>query len=234
MRVVIRKILLVICIVTFLVSGGMLAKYFYVNHQAEKQFETLKVDFSIKDLYKQNKDTYGWIYVKDTNINYPVMYTPDDPEHYLRKDFNEDYSVNGTPFIDGHTDLKKSSNMIIYGHHIKSGAMFQNLVKFDKEGYYKKHGDITLETVKYGTKKYKVFAFGKTSATAKGFNVYDYVNVTTESQFNQYIKGLKSISEYDTGITPTYGDKIITLSTCNYHTDNGRYVVAAVEVDEEK
>lgn len=230
---VIRKILLVICIVTFLVSGGMLAKYFYVNYQAEKEFEELKIDFSIEDLYKKNKDTYGWIYVKDTNINYPVMYTPDEPERYLRKDFDKKYSVNGTPFIDGHTNLEKSSNMIIYGHHIKSGAMFQNLVKFDKEDYYKNHSDVTLETVKYGKKKYKVFAFGKTSATAKDFNVYHYVNVTDESRFNEYVRGLKSISEYDTGITPTYGDKIITLSTCNYHTEDGRYVVAAVEVEDD-
>ena len=233
MRNVIRRILLVICIITFLISGGMLAKYFYVNHQSEKKFEKLNIEFSIEDLYKQNKDTYGWIYVKDTNINYPVMYTPKDPEHYLRKDFEKKYSINGTPFIDGHTDLENSSNMIIYGHHIKSGAMFQNLVKFDKEGYYKKHDDITLQTVKHGTKKYKVFAFGKTSATAKDFNVYNYVNIKDKYKFNEYVRGLKAMSEYDTGITPTYGDKIITLSTCNYHTDNGRYVVAAVEVDEE-
>ncbi len=231
MKNVIRRILLVICIVVFLASGFKLGSYFYKNYQEEKEFKALKIEFSMEDLYKQNKDFYGWLYVKDTNINYPVMYTPKSPEFYLRKGFDKEYSLNGTPFIDGYTNLANSKNMIIYGHHIKSGAMFQNLVKYDDDGYYEKHKDITLDTVKYGKKKFKVFAFGKTDALAKGFNVYDYVNVSTEGRYNEYVRGLKNLTAIDTGITPKFGQQIITLSTCAYHTEEGRYVVAAVEVN---
>ena len=73
MKNVIRRILLVICIVVFLASGFKLGSYFYKNYQEEKEFKALKIEFSMEDLYKQNKDFYGWLYVKDTNINYPVM-----------------------------------------------------------------------------------------------------------------------------------------------------------------
>lgn len=232
MKEVIRKIVLVICIIVFLVSGGMLAKYFYDGYVVQKEFKALKTDYSLEDLQKQNSDIFGWLYVKDTKINYPVMFTPESPEYYLRRNFKKEHSMAGTPFVDGYTDMENSYNMIVYGHHMKDGTMFNNLLNYDEEDYYKEHQTVELETLSYGNHKYKVFAFGKTDATQEGFNVYDYVNIKTKSQYNSYVQGLKTMTPYDTGITPEFGQKIITLSTCSYHSDEGRYVVAAVEIDE--
>lgn len=229
----VRKLLLAICLIVFLVSAGMLIKYFWTGHMVQKDFEELEKEYTLAELYDKNKDTFGKIKIEDTKLSYPVMYTPDDPEHYLRKNFEGEHSEAGTPFLDGHTDVDNSLNWIIYGHHMKDGTMFKTLVNYDKDGYYEKHPTITLETLKYGKQTYKIFAFGKTTADAEDFNVYHYINITDRSEYNTYVKGLKALSQYDTGITPQYGDRIITLSTCSYHTgdDGGRYVVAAVLVD---
>lgn len=228
----IRKVILAICIIVFLTSATYLIKYFYTNYKAEHDFYKMET-LSLEDLYKINADTFGWIKIDDTNVNFPVMYTPDAPEHYLRLNFNGEYSIVGTPFLDGHTDLEHAQNWMIYGHHVKDGSMFGSLSKYgDDENYWKEHAIIKLNTINYGNHEYKVFAFGKTTTDAKGFNVYEYLNITDETRYNEYVKGLQALSAFNTGITPTYGEKILILSTCSYHDANGRFVVAAVEVDE--
>lgn len=227
----IRKILFVICLIVFLVSGGILAKYFYDGHKVQQAFNKLEEEYSLSELSAQNSDTFGWVKIDDTKLSYPVMFTPEDPEFYLRRNFQKEHSMAGTPFIDGYTDIEESMNWIVYGHHMKDGTMFRTLLDYDDEGFYEQHPVITLDTVKYGKHKYQVFAFGKTDALKEGFNVYDYTNVKNEYDYNNYVKGLKEMSKFDTGITPKYGQKIITLSTCSYHSDEGRYVVAAVEIE---
>lgn len=230
----VRKILFVICLIVFLVSAFMLAKYFYTGHVVQKEFKQLEEEYSLEELYAENSDTFGWVKIADTKLSYPVMFTPvaeNDPEFYLRKNFQKEYSAAGTPFLDGYTDLENSSNWTIYGHHMKDGTMFRTLLDYDEEGFYELHPVIELDTVNYGKHRYQIFAFGKTDALAEGFNVYNYTNITDEYAFNEYVNGLKNMCSYDTGVTPQYGQKIITLSTCSYHSEEGRYVVAAVEID---
>ena len=123
--------------------------------------------------------------------------------------------------------------MIFYGHHMKDGTMFNNLLNYDDPEYAKAHDTIEVDYVNGGKKSYRVFAYGKTDALKKGFNVYDYVNIQNKGDFNAYIKGVKSMTKKDTGITPKWGDNIITLSTCSYHSEEGRYVVVAVEIKDD-
>ncbi len=222
---------MLVCVIVFIVSAGMLGKYYYTGYEVQKEFKEL-AQYNLEDLYSQNEHTFGWLEIADTKISYPVMFTPESPEYYLRRNFEKVYSAAGTPFLDGHTNLEESKNMVIYGHHMKDGTMFNNLLKYDDENYAQAHSIIQFDTLKYGKKTYKVFAYGKTDALQKGFNVYNYINVTDKMQYDEFIRGLKGMTPHETGITPEYGQNLIMLSTCSYHTEEGRYIVVGVEVNQ--
>lgn len=230
----IRKLVFIISLAVFLFCGWKIGAYFYEGHVAEQQFVEIKKEIveeklTLEDLKEQNDDLWGWVTIKDTNIDYPVMYTPEDPEFYLRKNFDKEYAAEGVPFVDGIVDMDDSQVMFIYGHMMKNGYMFNNLTKYDDEGFFEEHKTIELEVLGEGKKTYQVFAFGKTETTTKGFDLYDYRNVYGEDQFNEFVSGVKGLTIYDTWVEPQYGEKIIVLSTCSYHHEDGRYFVAAVE-----
>ena len=82
---------------------------------------------TLEQLHTENQDLYGWISIEDTNIDYPVMFTPQDPEFYLRKNFQKEDAQEGVPFVDGRTDMENSMSMFIYGHQMKNGYMFNNI-----------------------------------------------------------------------------------------------------------
>lgn len=234
MKEIFRKIILVICVIVFLVSGYKIVKYYYDGYTVKKEFKKLEELFSydLAGLKEKNSDTFGWLKVPNTSISYPMMFTPSSPEFYLHRNFDKEYSLAGTPFIDGYWDEKNSKHMIVYGHHMKDGTMFKDLINYKDPEYYKTHDTIEIDYVNGGKKKYKIFAFTETDALSEGFNVYNYSNIYDKSSFDAFVKGVKSTTPIDTGITPQYGDNIITLSTCAYHTDEGRYVVSAVEIKE--
>ena len=83
---------------------------------------------NIQALIAENADCIGWLSIDGTNISYPVMHTPSNPQKYLRRNFYGRYSQSGVPFLDGRCDLQ-STNLIIYGHNMKNGTMFSDLKK---------------------------------------------------------------------------------------------------------
>lgn len=221
----------------FLFCGWQIGKYFYEGYLNEQEYteikeEIIENELTLDDLKKQNDDLWGWIKIEDTNIDYPVMYTPEDPEFYLRKNFQKEYTEEGVPFADGIVDMDNSQVLFIYGHMMKNGYMFNNLIKYDEEGFYENHKIIDIELVGGEKKQYEIFAFGETESTAKGFNIYNYRNVYGEDEFYEFIRGTKGLTMFDSGISPKYGEKILVLSTCSYHHEDGRYFVAAVEKKE--
>lgn len=185
------------------------------------------------ELFLQNMDMVGWIKVEDTNINYPVMHTPDNPDFYLKHSFDKEYSDYGCPYVQENCDVQlPSDNVIIYGHHMKNGLMFCDLEKFKSEDFYKEHRMIFFNTL---TDKceYEIVAVFKTfvySDSPESFKYYRFVNAETSEQFDEYIAKCKELSLYDTGVSAEYGDKLITLSTCEYSRSNGRLVVVAKRV----
>jgi sortase B len=185
------------------------------------------------ELFLQNMDMVGWIKIEDTNINYPVMHTPDNPDFYLKHDFDKEYSDYGCPYVQENCDVQgPSDNIIIYGHHMKNGSMFADLEKFKSKDFYKEHKTISFNTLtdKY---EYKIVAVFKTvvyTDDPSAFKYYRFVNAETSEQFDEYIAKCKALSLYDTGVSAQYGDKLITLSTCEYSRTNGRLVVVAKRV----
>lgn len=176
-----------------------------------------------------NNDYYGWLRIDGTNIDYPVMYTPKDPEHYLRRAFDGSDSISGTPFLDGY-HVKGSINHLVYAHNMNDGSMFADLLKYRDDSFYKNHRYIRFDTSD-GAGIYEIFSFFEVDITNPNtFRFYNFSNINDENTFNRYVKACKSLSAYDTGVTSQYGDKLLTLSTCADASAQYRTVVVAKKV----
>lgn len=245
----IYNVLMLICLVVFLVSGGILAKRYYDDRQTENEFADLQAmidpdaqatgeesnSAKFAALRDQNSDFIGWISIDGTNLDFPVMYAPDNKDFYLRHDFNKEYSVYGVPYLDEKTTLganDQSENLIVYGHNMKTGTIFGCLTGYKQADYYTEHPRIEFDTV-YGDGTYEVFAaFAIDVVNDTSFVYNQYVDMD-EAAYNEYVDEVISRSDVDTGIRPSYGEQLLTLSTCEYSSDNGRYVVVARRVDDE-
>ena len=184
------------------------------------------------ELAAQNEDFYGWVYIEDTPIDYPVMYTPEDPEYYLHRAFDRSYSFSGVPFMGG-SCFEGCVNPILYGHDMRNGTMFAALLKYADEAFWMEHPVVQFDTLyEHGT--YEVMAAFRSrvyKASEKGvFRYYDYYDLTDPELFDEYVEQVQKAALYDTGITAEYGDELRTMSTCAYHTDDGRFVIVARRV----
>ena len=183
------------------------------------------------ELFLQNPDMVGWIKIEGTNINYPVMQTPNEPNFYLKHNFEKEYSDLGTPYVQEDCDIAASDNLVIYGHHIKGQKMFGALEEYKSQSFYEEHKSVQFDTLTQHN-EYEVIAVFKTVAySAEGYRYYDFVNAENEDEFNAYVEKCKELALYDTGVTAEYGDRLITLSTCEYSAQNGRLVVVAKKAD---
>lgn len=183
-----------------------------------------------KELYLQNEDMVGWISIAGTTVNYPVMQTPNEPNFYLKHNFEKAYSDLGTPYMQENCDLAESDNLVIYGHHIKGGKMFGALESYKDKGFYEEHKTIQFDTLTEQA-EYEIVAVFKTVAySSAGFRYYDFVDAEDEKAFDEYVSKCKELALYDTGVTAEYGDRLITLSTCEYSAPNGRLVVVAKKI----
>lgn len=182
--------------------------------------------------YGKNTDMIGWITIDDTRINYPVMQSKDRPDYYLKHNFEKQYSDYGVPYISESCDVDVSDNTIVYGHHMNNGSMFSDLCKYTSEDFYKQHKRIRFDTLGgYGT--YEIVAVFITVAYSSSGFAYDrFVIADKESDFNAYIEKCKALSLYNTGVNAAYGDKLLTLSTCEYSQADGRMVIVAKKVVE--
>ena len=191
------------------------------------------VQAKFADLYKQNNDFMGWLKLDDTCIDYPVMFTPNDEEYYIHRDFDGSYSSSGTLFIGKLSDpITPSDNVIIYGHNMKAGTMFYPLLKYEKKDFYEGHKYIEFDTIDDNC-TYEVIAAFRTvinESDPSNFDYYNFANANSKEEFDEYVSKVKSKTPYDIPTTAEYGDKLITLSTCAYHADEGRYVVVAKRV----
>lgn len=180
----------------------------------------------------ENPDFAGWLKIDGTELDYPMMYTPEDGEKYLRRNLEGEYSVGGVPFIDKHCTLEpRSDNLIVYGHNMKNGTMFHTLMEYAQRNFWQEHPVIHVSSL-YEEKEYDILAafydrvYMKTETC---FKFYQFIDAENEDHFNEAITYFKDHSLYDTGVTAAYGDNLITLVTCSYHVDNGRFVVVARE-----
>lgn len=185
-------------------------------------------------LYEQNEDFAAWLNIPNTKVDYPVMYTPEEPEYYLRRAFDKFSSQSGTPFI-GEDGNINSDMFIIYGHNMKNDTMFGTLDKYKDKAFWEDNPTFTLTTI-YEERTYEIIAAIQTRVLYQdetGYRFYYQAGSLSEQAFNELTAWIQRSSLYDTGIEPVYGEQIVILSTCSYQTDNGRFIVAARRIDNE-
>ena len=182
-------------------------------------------------LYLENTDMVGWIKISGTNINYPVMQTPDYPDYYLKRNFQRRSSDWGCIYVEEKCDVfEPSDNLTIYGHHMYDGSMFTALMNYTSRYYQQQHPYIQFDTL-LERHTYEIIAVFKTSASVgKGFPYHTFVDAETPEEFNEFVANCKKLSLYNIEATAEYGDKLITLSTCEYSQTNGRLVVVAKRI----
>ena len=244
MKKIIYGIVIILLIGIMLISSYFIFKDKQEDKKQENTFEELveiaedkeqntnddiKEDtINIEELYEINNDIVGWIKIDGTNINYPVMQTKDKPQFYLRKDFYKKYSQWGTPFLAENCDIQTSDNLIIYGHHINNLKMFGELEKYRNKDFYKNHKNIKFYK-KDNLTEYEIISVFRTTANSE-FKYYEFVNANNEKEFETFVTKCKELSFYNTENNAEYGDKFITLVTCDYSIKNGRLVVVAKKV----
>ena len=193
-------------------------------------FEVLR---QFGELYGQNPDLVGWISIPGTRVDYPVVQRPESVDYYLSRDFYGKYDGHGCIYVREVCDVfRPSDNITMYGHRMQDGTMFADLVKLTDRKYLAENPYIYFDTLtEYHT--YKIIYVLTTTASVGGggFNYHMFVDAGSEADFDAFIRSCEAWKLFDTGDTAQFGDKLITLSTCEYTHENGRLVVVAKRVD---
>ena len=197
------------------------------NKQQAKENERIK---QVKTLKSENSDIIGWIEIENTKINYPVLQTTDD-EYYLTHNYKKEKSEKGSIFLSKDYNWDRpSDNLQIYGHNLGNGEMFQELLKYTDEKFYKEHPNIRFTTANEDS-IFEIIAVFKSKVYYKSdkdvFRYYYFINAETEKEYNDFIENAKKASLYKINATAKYKEQLMTLSTCSYHTEDGRFVVVA-------
>ena len=249
-----KMVLITIFAIILIGSAGYLIYHFYqqwsqkedtdnIASDIENAIETAKDENGeeaaekvmlekLADLKKENNDIVGWIKIEDTNINYPVVQT-DNNDYYINHNFKKKYNELGSIFLDKDCSIEKpTANFLIYGHRSEGKQMFETLTKYKKESFYKEHKTFEFSTLnEVGT--YQVIAVFQSQVYYKNQDVFKYYffkDAKNKTEFDNYINNIKKLSMYKIEDTATYGEQLITLSTCDYHVEDGRFAVVAKKV----
>ena len=242
-----HRILLLTLVAVFLASTAGIARYVADSCTQARMYRQLAAltenfpgdavstgnDFlpQYRALYTQNSDLAGWIQIDGTSINYPVMQSKQDPDFYLKHNFEKADSPHGCPYVQANCDLQTpSDNILVYGHNMKDGTMFSDLLQYKRESFWEQHRIIRFDTLTVQA-EYTVMAVFRGEAENL-FAYYQFADAETPQEFAAYVDACKDASLYETGVTAAYGDKLITLSTCDDSGKNSRVVVVAKRTSE--
>lgn len=188
------------------------------------------------DFFETYPDLVAWLHIPDTIISYPVMWTPGDETYYLYRNYDGTDNQNGSLLLDTDSCLDPlTTNLIIHGHDMRSGAMFGRLTDYADPTYCEQHKEMFLFTADC-ERKYEVIATFYSQVYRKKdtvFKFYQFFQADTEEEFDYFYDNIMELALFDTGVTAEFGDRFITLSTCSSHVTNGRFVVVAKEVTED-
>lgn len=225
-------IAIIVSVIIFAVCFAVLIHWYSESKNAEKEISELSsiVTTESKDeelAYKKTQDIrycVAWLEIPGTDIDYPVMQKLDNPEYYLRRNYKGEYSYSGTPFLDAGCSVSTSQNLIVYGHNMKDGTMFSDLMKFKDLNYCMEHQDIKL-TVGGITNEYKLYAVCIVDSSDGWFTFKGQVS---EDNFTELMSHIKNTSSYISNTQQAvYGDNFLTLSTCDYSNDSSRLILIA-------
>ena len=204
------------------------------TENAEELNEETERMLQVKELQAQNADIVGWLEIKNTNINYPVLQGTDN-SYYMTHNYKKENSKNGSIFLDANYNWNiPSNNLLIYGHNLGNGMMFQELLKYEKESFYQEHPVIRFTTAEEDA-EYEIISAFKSRVYHKSeknvFRYYFFLNSESEEEYREFVKNAKNASLYPIDVTASYGDQLITLSTCSYYVQDGRFAVVGRRQD---
>ncbi len=242
-------LLLWVCMAGFLLCGGIVLRDLVRGYQEKeavrklteqvRQAQQLPERYTSSGhlskydlLYQQNSDFAGWLSIPGTEIDYPVMYTPDQPEYYLRRAFDKSASVSGSLFL-GENTPPEGDHLVIYGHNMKNGAMLSPLLSYADEAFAREHMEILFDTLTEEGRWQLLGAFyldlDQPEENGPSILGSRYTTLSDQEIFEEYICKVQQLSLYQTGTQAQFGDRILTLTTCSYHVSNGRFVAVAVQ-----
>lgn len=186
-----------------------------------------------RPIQKENSDFAGWIQIEGTHVDYPVMQKVDHVDYYLNRDFYGAENLNGTLFMDARTNLiDRSTNIIIYGHNMKSGQMFGDLKKYLDQDFFEQHRTVKFDTI-YAKGTYEIFAVCRAKVRyqdEEGFRYYDFIDAQNEASYQEFMDYIEQVSVFADSKLPSYGEELLTLSTCNNYVEGGRLFLVARKV----
>ena len=200
-----------------------------------KQIQPIETErmLKVQTLKKENSDIVGWLEIENTSINYPVLQGTDN-EYYMTHNYKKEKSKNGSIFLNYKYDWNiASNNLLIYGHNLNNGTMFQELLKYSDKSFYINHPIIRFTTDKEDA-EFEIISVFKSrvyyNTEQNVFRYYFFINPNSEEEYNNFVQNAKNSSMYNIDSTATYGDQLITLSTCAYHVKDGRFVVIGKKI----
>ena len=233
------NIILIVALAVFCVSAFQLVKIVggYAKGRDEyKKIQSIALNkedsepekgFSVNfdELKGINPDTVGWIrfYPEPSIINYPIV--------HLHKTFSENDNTLGTIFLNADNNANfNDRNSIIYGHRMKDGSMFRKLDEYKEKSFWEANPYFYIYTLDGRKLTYIIYAAGVTTEKS---DVYQ-TDFSDDAMFQSFTKAAKSMALYDTGVKVTNSDSCVTLSTCTGASDEHRFVVIGVRVQEEE
>lgn len=193
------------------------------------------IDFA--SLRVENPDIYAWIYIPDTNVNYPVLQSPTDDSFYLDHDKDGNYSEAGAIYsqLANSTDFSDPVT-VLYGHNMKSGGMFATLHYFENKEFFDSHEEMYIYTDGH-IYTYKVIAAYQydNRHILNSFNFAD--TAVTQQYFDTVLNPNSLVMNVREGVQLTAGsDKIVQLSTCTGDANRlvRRYLVTGVLVSDQQ
>jgi sortase B len=182
------------------------------------------VDFD--SLRQINGDVIGWIYIPDTQINYPIVQGENNDE-YLYHLLTGEYNGSGSIFMDYRNDADwLDRHSVIYGHNMKNGTMFADILNYQNRDFYKAHPTGYLLTP-YGNFEIVFFAGYVANPTVPEENAWE-LNFADDESYLQWLSNAESRSAFQSNTVPDVQERVITLSTCSYAYDDARFILQGV------
>ena len=194
---------------------------------------TLTVLPEYEEFLSQNPDLVGWLTIQGTKVDYPVVQKAEDNDYYLNHSFDGSEDSAGTIYVDYRSDIvNPTTNTMVYGHNMKNGTMFGSLKNYLQEDFFKEYRYIQFNTI-YEHRLYQVVSVGLSEVAYQDENSYRYYNfiqANNMEEWQEFVDNVNSLAIYQSDVTLEPSDEILTLSTCNSYTEDGRLFIVAKRI----
>ena len=181
----------------------------YVNSANEEELKSINSDYKM------------WIQIENTNINYPVVQSSDN-DYYLKHNFRKESNISGTVFVESANDIDNDKNIILYGHNMRNGTMFNNITNYKEESFFNEDNKINI-IMNNTLYEYEVF-----SVYVKNVSEVNLaIGFASEDEFINYAYNEAEESLYKKDVDFSAEDNLITLVTCSYEFTDARTIVVA-------